>query len=290
MLGLERVIGLSLTDPIRDENGRRFPPAPVGWTASPAPLRVRAVPGTGPGFAGRFTIPCLWDTRSQRIVTNDVSKESSHNRAVTMTGNVLRLAPGGGPVRRLVAGIRLSALTDTTNAPATQWADIEAWATDHPGARIVAWVEDLDVSGAIPIAERQGIGAIFAPDKPDDWDGIIGHRLDGLFRDQLDYLLSARDLGGKYGTYVIDAGDGMDSSTRAGWDILNDTPGSAWQRTSQPRKPRCHRRDRRPAMGADGHPRAAGVSAGDRAPPVRGTGRGRADARFGSSGWGGLST
>ncbi len=28
---------------------------------------------TDPGFAGRFTIPCLWDTHSHRIVTSDVS-------------------------------------------------------------------------------------------------------------------------------------------------------------------------------------------------------------------------
>src|ERR1039457_488851 len=72
LLGLERVIGLSLVDPIRDERGWRFPAATGG-----------ARPGSGarfvsdahltpdPGYRGRFTVPFVWDTRSQRIVEND---------------------------------------------------------------------------------------------------------------------------------------------------------------------------------------------------------------------------
>ena len=124
-------------------------------------------------------------------------------------------------VRRLVASVRLSALTDTTNAPKTQRKDITGWVADHPGNRIVGWTEDLDVSGGIPIAEREGIGVWLQPERLGDWDGIIGHRLDRLFRDQLDYLLFVRDLGEEYGKFVIDAEDGIDSSTDAGRRILN---------------------------------------------------------------------
>jgi glutathionyl-hydroquinone reductase len=73
VLGLERAIGLSLTDPIRDENGWRFPASTGGVDYVTGARYVSELYlATDPGFAGRFTIPCLWDTRSQRIVTNDV--------------------------------------------------------------------------------------------------------------------------------------------------------------------------------------------------------------------------
>jgi DNA invertase Pin-like site-specific DNA recombinase len=125
-------------------------------------------------------------------------------------------------VRRLVASIRLSRETDTTNAPKTQRKDITAWVAEHPGNRIDYWTEDLDVSRGIPIAERPGIGPYLQPDRLDDWDGIIGWKLDRLFGDQLDYLLWVRDIGDKYGKFVVDAEDGTDSSTQAGRRILSN--------------------------------------------------------------------
>jgi glutathionyl-hydroquinone reductase len=75
VLGLEQVIGLSLTDPIRDENGWRFPASTGGVDyVTGARYLSELYLATDPGFAGRFTIPCLWDTHSHRIVTNDVSQ------------------------------------------------------------------------------------------------------------------------------------------------------------------------------------------------------------------------
>ncbi len=72
LLGLERVIGLSLVDPIRDERGWRFPAGNGG--ADPI-TGARFVSDlyliTDPGYRGRFTVPFIWDTRSQRIVDND---------------------------------------------------------------------------------------------------------------------------------------------------------------------------------------------------------------------------
>ena len=72
LLGLERVIGLSLVDPIRDERGWRFPAAtggvdPVSGARFVSDLYLT----TDPGYRGRFTVPFVWDTRSQRIVEND---------------------------------------------------------------------------------------------------------------------------------------------------------------------------------------------------------------------------
>jgi glutathionyl-hydroquinone reductase len=72
LLGLDRVIGLTLVDPIRDERGWRFPASnggvdPVTGARFVSDLYMI----TDPGYRGRFTVPFVWDTRSQRIVDND---------------------------------------------------------------------------------------------------------------------------------------------------------------------------------------------------------------------------
>ena len=72
LLGLEHVIGLSLTEPVISERGWRFPDAsggrdPVTGAAYLSELYL----ATDPGYAGRATLPLLWDIRTQRIVTND---------------------------------------------------------------------------------------------------------------------------------------------------------------------------------------------------------------------------
>jgi len=72
LLGLERIIGLSLTDPIRDERGWRFPASTGGRDpVTGARLLSELYLVTDPSYQGRFTVPCIWDTRSQRIITND---------------------------------------------------------------------------------------------------------------------------------------------------------------------------------------------------------------------------
>jgi DNA invertase Pin-like site-specific DNA recombinase len=74
----------------------------------------------------------------------------------------------------------------------------------------------------MPIRERPGIGPYLAEDRLGDWDGIIGWRLDRLFRSQLDFLLWVRDIGDKHGKVIIDTEDGTDTSTPAGRRTLND--------------------------------------------------------------------
>jgi putative glutathione S-transferase len=72
LLGLEQVIGLTLTDPIRDEHGWRFPDSHGGRDPlTGARFLSELYVATDPGYTGRCTVPCLWDTRTQRIVTND---------------------------------------------------------------------------------------------------------------------------------------------------------------------------------------------------------------------------
>jgi glutathionyl-hydroquinone reductase len=72
VLGLERVIGLTLTDPIPGERGWRFPDSsgardPVTGASWLADLYL----ATDPRYSGRCTVPLLWDIAAQRIVSNE---------------------------------------------------------------------------------------------------------------------------------------------------------------------------------------------------------------------------
>ena len=72
LLGLEPVISMSVVDPIRDERGWAFREGPdhgrdpvCGFHfLSEAYLR------TDPTFKGRYTVPCIWDRVTGRLVTN----------------------------------------------------------------------------------------------------------------------------------------------------------------------------------------------------------------------------
>jgi glutathionyl-hydroquinone reductase len=72
LLGLEHVIGLTLTDPITDDRGWRFPDSDGGRDpVTGARYLSELYLATDPGYTGRCTVPCLWDTRTQQIVSND---------------------------------------------------------------------------------------------------------------------------------------------------------------------------------------------------------------------------
>jgi putative glutathione S-transferase len=68
--GLQDAIGVTVVDPIRDERGWRFLPG------EPDPLNGWAFLSEGylasdPAFAGRVTVPVLWDKETGRIVNNE---------------------------------------------------------------------------------------------------------------------------------------------------------------------------------------------------------------------------
>jgi len=73
LLGLEEVISMSVVDPIRDERGWAFregrghgPDGVCGFEhLSEAYLR------TDPSYTGRYTVPCIWDRETGRLVTNN---------------------------------------------------------------------------------------------------------------------------------------------------------------------------------------------------------------------------
>jgi glutathionyl-hydroquinone reductase len=74
---LEDVVGMSVVDPIRDERGWRFGPSPDG-TYGPDPVNgfsqtflSEAYLATDPNYRGRYTVPCVWDRKTSRLVTND---------------------------------------------------------------------------------------------------------------------------------------------------------------------------------------------------------------------------
>ena len=71
--GLEGVIAFTAVDPLRDERGWRFS------AEQPDPLNgfrflSEAYLATDPAFAGRVTVPVLWDVRDGRIVNNESSE------------------------------------------------------------------------------------------------------------------------------------------------------------------------------------------------------------------------
>lgn len=75
VLGLERVVGLSLTDPVLTEHGWRFPDQSGGRDPLTGAHRLSELYlASNPGYTGRASVPLLWDSRMQRIVTNDFSQ------------------------------------------------------------------------------------------------------------------------------------------------------------------------------------------------------------------------
>lgn len=75
LLGLDRVIGLSLTDPISGEHGWRFPDADGGRDpVTGARFLSELYLVTDPGYKGKCTLPMLWDTQTQRIISNDMAQ------------------------------------------------------------------------------------------------------------------------------------------------------------------------------------------------------------------------
>lgn len=73
LLGLESVISLSVVDPIRDERGWAFRDGP-GYSQDPVngfQFLSEAYKRTEPDYTGRYTVPCLWDRVTGRLVTNN---------------------------------------------------------------------------------------------------------------------------------------------------------------------------------------------------------------------------
>jgi len=72
LLGLEDVIALRIVDPIRDEKGWRFTLDPDGRDpVTGAEYLAELYRRTDPDYTGRVTVPAVWDTVTERVVSND---------------------------------------------------------------------------------------------------------------------------------------------------------------------------------------------------------------------------
>lgn len=69
---LERAIGVTVVDPVRDERGWAFRNGP-GYSKDPVngfKFLSEAYRASDPNFRGRWTVPVLWDKHTRRIVNN----------------------------------------------------------------------------------------------------------------------------------------------------------------------------------------------------------------------------
>lgn len=69
---LEKVVGMTVVDPVRDDRGWAFRDGP-GYSRDPVngfAYLSEAYLATDPAYDGRVTVPALWDTVTKRIVNN----------------------------------------------------------------------------------------------------------------------------------------------------------------------------------------------------------------------------
>ena len=73
LLGLEDVITMSVVDPVRDERGWAFTEGPGHTIDSVCGFEFlsEAYLATDPIYEGRYTVPCIWDRQTNRLVTNN---------------------------------------------------------------------------------------------------------------------------------------------------------------------------------------------------------------------------
>lgn len=73
LLGLEDTVSMSVVDPIRDERGWAFRDGP-GHGIDPVEgfeFLSEAYLRTDAAYTGRYTVPCVWDRKTERLVTNN---------------------------------------------------------------------------------------------------------------------------------------------------------------------------------------------------------------------------
>ncbi|MEI6352253.1 MAG: glutathione S-transferase family protein [Verrucomicrobiota bacterium] len=91
--GLEKVVGMTIVDPIRDERGWTFRDGP-DFARDPVngfAFLAEAYTATIPGYKGRVTVPVLWDKETKQIVNN------SEDDICRMFNDVFSDLGGGGP-------------------------------------------------------------------------------------------------------------------------------------------------------------------------------------------------
>jgi putative glutathione S-transferase len=90
--GLERAVGVTVVDPIRDERGWAFRDGPDHGVDPVNGFKFlqEAYATTDPDFDGRVTVPVLWDKEARRIVNNsedDICR--MFNVSITSSGIIM---------------------------------------------------------------------------------------------------------------------------------------------------------------------------------------------------------
>jgi putative glutathione S-transferase len=110
LAGLQQAIGISYVAPFRDErgwafSGERFEDGPGGEYTDPLhgwAFMSEAYALSDPGFAGRITVPVLWDTQTGGIVNNessDIMRMMSRGDSLGGLGNGAELELYPPPLR-----------------------------------------------------------------------------------------------------------------------------------------------------------------------------------------------
>lgn len=116
---------------------------------------------------------------------------------------------------RAIAAVRLSHLTDATTSVGTQAESIEDYCK-RKNIKIVASTSDLDVSGGKPIQERPGVGEWLTEEHINEWDVLIGYKLDRLFRNHRDFVNFYHDFCELRGKQIISVSEDIDMSADMG--------------------------------------------------------------------------
>jgi DNA invertase Pin-like site-specific DNA recombinase len=122
---------------------------------------------------------------------------------------------------KLLVPIRVSRDTEAGSSPEDQKDTAISYADTREDVEIIfSDVIDINVSGATPIAEREGVREWLTPHKINEWDAIGIPEMSRLSRDLRDYLNFVYDVIDKRGKVVVDMSDGTDTSTEDGKDVL----------------------------------------------------------------------
>jgi hypothetical protein len=131
LLGLEDVISMSVVDPVRDERGWAFREGAGHADDSVCGFQFlsEAYLLTDPEYTGRYTVPCIWDRVTKRLVTNNYPRTYPRNK---ITGSapavrsrlscVSRQVPDRAGLPPSSASCSASHLRFRTSAPRSEFA------------------------------------------------------------------------------------------------------------------------------------------------------------------------
>jgi site-specific DNA recombinase len=116
---------------------------------------------------------------------------------------------------RAIVAKRLSNLTEATTHRVTETESIADYVR-RKDIRVVAEVEDLDVSGGKPIRERPMIGPLLTLDHLDEWDLLVIYKIDRGFRNHLDFVTFYHEFCEIHGKKIVSVSEDIDMSTPMG--------------------------------------------------------------------------